>query len=156
MITTTEYTAADKNCHPLADPELWVPVGIQAHRKLRPYIYRYGPRLGQERVDYYAPFNPRTRAQQAWRKVYANAVAAWQSLTDDQKEVWRDRATRSYLNGYCLMLQDYLLTHTVEAWPFTVGTSEVGGPDFIGYGRHWTVASSRVGGGDTIKGPPPG
>lgn len=63
------------------------------------------------RHDYYFPKNPRSEAQQAQRAKYADGVAAWQALTQEQKDVYNERAKRKDFFGYHLFLREYLLSH---------------------------------------------
>lgn len=147
------YTDHDKIAYQLAPDDIWVPLGAQAHRKLGNVIYRYRPDVGQERMAYYIPTNPRTRDQQAWRSVYADAVAAWQALSDNDKDTWRARATRSYLNGYCLFLQDYLLTHTPTAYYWTVATTLITSTDYISAYQPITIDTWKIGDPSYVKGP---
>jgi len=63
------------------------------------------------REPYYITRNPRTVPQQANRTKFADAVAAWQALTPDEKNVYNERAKRKHLPGYNLFLREYLLSH---------------------------------------------
>lgn len=77
-------------------------------------IYRVRHRWGkiiQEKMPYYVPTNPQTGAQQANRQKIANAVALWQTLTDEQKEVYNEKAKGKDYSGYNLYLSEYLLSH---------------------------------------------
>jgi len=49
-----------------------------------------------------------TDAQQARREKFAAAVAAWQSLTPEQKEVYNKKAMRKNMSGYNLYLSEYM------------------------------------------------
>ena len=74
-------------------------------------IYRrftQGPVRRIVKNRYYIPKNPRTVPQQARRAVYAAGVAAWQALTDPQKEVYNQRAKGRPYSGYNLFMQEYL------------------------------------------------
>lgn len=74
-------------------------------------IYRtrviYGKRYN-EKLPIYSPFNPQTEAQQANRQKYANGVSAWQGLTDEQKDVYNEKAKGKRMSGYNLFLSEYL------------------------------------------------
>jgi len=59
----------------------------------------------------YIPANPRTVAQQANRAKMADAVSAWQALTEEQKAPYNLRAKRKNMSGYNLCLREYLRTH---------------------------------------------
>jgi len=63
------------------------------------------------RGRYYFPSNPRTQRQQEVRQVFANAVHAWQSLTDEQKSVYNERAKGKSLLGYSIFIREYILSH---------------------------------------------
>lgn len=59
----------------------------------------------------FIPANPRTVPQQANRAKMANAVSAWQGLTEEQKAPYNLRAKRMKMSGYNLCLREYLRTH---------------------------------------------
>ncbi len=63
------------------------------------------------REPYYITKNPRTIPQQANRQKYADGVAAWQALTDEQKNQYNINAKRKNFSGYNLFLKEYLLSH---------------------------------------------
>ena len=63
------------------------------------------------RLDYYFPKNPRYIPQQANRQKMSNAVASWQSLTTEQKQVYNERAIKLPMSGYNLYLREYLLSN---------------------------------------------
>jgi len=63
------------------------------------------------REPYYITRNPRTVAQQAWRKVFGDAVRAWRDLTSEEKELYNKRAKRKNMSGYNLFISDYLKSH---------------------------------------------
>ena len=44
----------------------------------------------QQKMDYYTTDNPQTVPQQAWRGSFADAVAAWQSLSTADQDKWRN------------------------------------------------------------------
>jgi hypothetical protein len=88
-----------------------IPLGITARCKVGGYIFRYRPGVGQERMDYYAPTNPRTAAQQAWRAVFADGIAAWHALSDAEKAEWNQRAKAQQKVGQHLFQSVYLKTH---------------------------------------------
>ena len=60
---------------------------------------------------FYTPTNRQTAPQQANRSKLADAVLAWQALTDDQKEGYNKKAKYKSLSGYNLYLSEYLLSH---------------------------------------------
>jgi len=59
----------------------------------------------------YAPTNPRSIAQQTNRGKFADAIAAWQALTDEQKHDYNQRVKRRGLDGYRLFISEYLKSH---------------------------------------------
>jgi hypothetical protein len=63
------------------------------------------------RMKFYYPTNPRTKKQQAWRAVFRAGKAAWDSLTEIQKESYNRRAIRLKFTGYNLFQREYLRTH---------------------------------------------
>lgn len=77
-------------------------------------IYRTDNVTGETkyyREPFYIPSNPRTAAQQSQRMKYAAGIVAWQSLTDEQKNVYNQRALQKKFSGYNLFLKEYLLSH---------------------------------------------
>ena len=60
---------------------------------------------------YYWPANPQTAPQQTNRAKMTAGVLAWQALTDNQKDVYRERAKPMPFFGYHLFLKEYLNTH---------------------------------------------
>jgi len=54
------------------------------------------------------PVNPRTVKQQAWRSNFADAVLAWQNLTDEQKAYYNAKNDRRGWSGYNYYLSCYL------------------------------------------------
>jgi len=71
---------------------------------------RYGKQVQIKEV-FYTPTNPQTEAQQAWRAIFADAVAGWQGLTQTEKDVYNQRVKYKNLSGYNLYLKEYLLSH---------------------------------------------
>jgi hypothetical protein len=63
------------------------------------------------RVRYYITRDPKTEAQQAWRGVFADAVAYWQGLTEEEKNQYNIRVKGRHMSGYNLCLQEYLKSH---------------------------------------------
>lgn len=77
-------------------------------------IYRVRHRWGkviQEKLPFYVPTNPRTEAQQTHRQKLTNAVVAWQSLTEEQQEVYNEKVEGKQMSGYNLFISEYLLSH---------------------------------------------
>lgn len=63
------------------------------------------------RLKLYAPTNPRTEAQQANRQKIADAVEAWQGLTEEQRNQYNKRARFQPFTGYNLFIKEYLKSH---------------------------------------------
>jgi hypothetical protein len=77
-------------------------------------IYRTDNVTGETkhyREPYYITKNPRTIPQQLNRLKYADAVASWKVLTDEQKAEYNYRARHYNLYGYHLYIKDYMLSH---------------------------------------------
>ena len=60
------------------------------------------------RMPFMTPTNPKTATQQNWRQVFTDGVIAWQSLTNEQKQVYNKRASKLHMTGYNLFLKEYL------------------------------------------------
>jgi hypothetical protein len=76
-------------------------------------IYRRRPtRKGVTlvKMDFYTPTNPQTEAQQAWRAIFSAGVAAWQALSEEAQDIWKEEARYRPLTGFNLFLRDYLLS----------------------------------------------
>lgn len=63
------------------------------------------------REDFYVTKNPRTIPQQSNRSKFADAVASWQGLTNEQKEVYNLKNKGRNYSGYNAYLKEYLLSH---------------------------------------------
>jgi len=61
--------------------------------------------------NFYWPSNPQTEAQQANRQKYANAIVAWQNLTDEQKEIYNETARYKPYSGFNLYTKEYMLSN---------------------------------------------
>lgn len=59
----------------------------------------------------YAPTNPQTTAQQANRAKFADAMTAWQSLTDDEKLIYHKQGSRIGLTGHNVFIRGYMASH---------------------------------------------
>ena len=55
--------------------------------------------------------NPRSVPQQANRQKMADAVLAWQGLTDEQKMAYHNLSIGRPMSGYNVYLREYLLSH---------------------------------------------
>lgn len=62
------------------------------------------------RMKYYVPKNTQQPQQQTWRSKFADAVANWQSLTNEQKEVYNKKAVGKPRSGYNIALREYMLS----------------------------------------------
>lgn len=60
------------------------------------------------REKFYIPSNPQTVPQQNWRTIFANGMAAWGNLTNEQKETYNERAQKYHLHGVNLFLKEWL------------------------------------------------
>ena len=60
------------------------------------------------RIDFYDYVITHTDAQQARREKFAAAVAAWQSLTPEQKKAYNKKAVGKHMSGYNLYLSEYM------------------------------------------------
>lgn len=63
------------------------------------------------RFDFYAPYNPKTVPQQAWRAVFTAGVAAYHALTSDEKVPYTMRAKRLRLTAFNVYMSDWLKSH---------------------------------------------
>ena len=77
----------------------------------------YGSVLGhiyQDKYKYYAPDPNADNCGAAAKTCFANAVTAWQALTDDEKKVWQKLGSRRRgLPGYNLFISDYMKANYV-------------------------------------------
>lgn len=77
-------------------------------------IYQIRTRFGKQtpvKEKYYSPSNPQTAPQQTNRQKLTDGVLAWQNLTEDQKDVYNERAKYKKFSGYNLFLKEHLLSH---------------------------------------------
>lgn len=73
-------------------------------------VYQIRRRKGSQivvRMKYYRPTNPQTVPQQANRTKFADAMSAWQALTDEQKSAYTNRAKKLQLYGRNLFIREY-------------------------------------------------
>jgi hypothetical protein len=59
------------------------------------------------KMKFYVPTNPRTTKQQANRQKFAAAMAAWQNLTNEEKEEYNKRARKISRFGWGLFIRNY-------------------------------------------------
>lgn len=63
------------------------------------------------KMKHYWPTNRQHKDQQVWRGVFADGVAAWQSLTDEQKLEWKQKKYPRNMLGFHRFMRQYLKTH---------------------------------------------
>ena len=69
-----------------------IPIGTRARRQLgKTYIYRVRQGV-QEKMLYYIPTNPKTVVQQSWRSTFAVGVIQAKSLSQAERDVYREIA----------------------------------------------------------------
>jgi len=71
--------------------------------------YSYGKVC--RRIDFYEYVITHTEAQQTNREKFADAVVAWQSLTQEQKKQYNQSTHGKHMSGYNLFLGKYLKSH---------------------------------------------
>lgn len=77
-------------------------------------IYQVRPRENGDiivKMQFYRPPVQCTEAQGIQRDKFKNALLAWQALSDSEKKVWRDSASRRSRRGYAVFRSNYLNTH---------------------------------------------
>jgi len=60
------------------------------------------------REKFYVPKNPQTELQQANRQKFAQAVAGWQALSQNEREQYKKAAVGFHLTGYNLYLRQQM------------------------------------------------
>jgi len=60
---------------------------------------------------YYVPKDNKTEVQLAQRQAVRDGVLSWQSLTNEQKVVYNERAKGTARSGYNIFMKEYLLSH---------------------------------------------
>lgn len=86
-------------------------IGFRATKRLgKLFIFK---QYGTYRLvtKYYYPYNPRTVAQQAWRGVLADGVAAWLGFSDEIKGMYNEMTSPKAWDGYRRFLSMYLNAH---------------------------------------------
>jgi len=96
-----------------------IPLGLSLRKQLnKEFIYRIQPgngfhgskigKLYQHKYTYFVPSSINNPESNHSRSIFAAAVAAWQSLTELQKNVWRELADlSSNIPGYNYFIRDY-------------------------------------------------
>ena len=68
----------------------------------------YNKKRVSVRMRHMFPANPRTEKQQAWRNLFRLGVNTWHDLTDNEKELYNERAKRYHFEGFNLFLREWL------------------------------------------------
>lgn len=74
-------------------------------------IYQVRPRASGNinvKMKFYWPTNNQWEDQQTWRGIFANAVLAWQGLTEEEKSFFNVRAIEKEMSGYNLFIREAL------------------------------------------------
>jgi len=72
---------------------------------------------GRKRKTYYVLMrdnpttNPNTEDQQIQRSKFADAVASWQGLTNEQKANYNQRSNIGHKSGYNVYISEYMKSH---------------------------------------------
>ena len=130
-----------------------IPLGVTIRRKVGDYVFRWQPGVGQLRMAYYTPTNPRTGKQQAWREIFAEGIAAWHALSEEEKEEWKQKAKKRRMVGQHYFQSIWLKAHRLTGNIFTVGTTVIGSDDYIVVGAPITVSIWTIGSSEYITGP---
>lgn len=96
-----------------------------------PTIFRYRPGIGQEQLPYYQPANPQTPTQMNWRFIFAEAIAAWKALSEQEKKTWNTKAAKRSTRGTYLFRSRYLDARSNIGGLWKVGTTRIGGLDYL-------------------------
>lgn len=72
--------------------------------------YQFGKPI-TSREKFYMQNKPRTANQNAAAATFAAGMAAWALLTDDQKEVYNNKAKKYRIEGVNLFMREYMLSH---------------------------------------------
>lgn len=65
-------------------------------------------RNGKQYVrTYVIPNDPKTKKQMEQRKKYASAVETWKELSDNEKQVYNNRAMGLNMSGYNLFISEF-------------------------------------------------
>lgn len=67
-----------------------------------------GPKISHMKL--YKPSNPKTEEQQAHRNIFKAGVTTWQSLTEEGKKLYNDRAKQYRFSGFNLFMREYINT----------------------------------------------
>ena len=83
----------------------------QQRRHRKGYWYTGEIQMGGPRNFFMAPTWPTNEYhenRQLWRGTFADAVQAWQSLTDEEREAYNIKAIKKSRHGYNYFLSQYL------------------------------------------------
>lgn len=76
-------------------------------------IYQVRTRYGKQvvvKTKYYFPINPKTPNQQICQTHFADAIAAWNALTPDEKNVYNEKTKYKHISGINLFIREHLLS----------------------------------------------
>ncbi len=79
--------------------------------------YMWGDKLCSRK--YVVPANPDTEAQHCHRSLFAEAMAAWKLLSEDEKQVYRKKSRKLRIHGHNLFIKQYMKSHKHEKAPET-------------------------------------
>ncbi len=100
-----------------------IPLGLSVRKQLgKTVIFRIQPGNGyasskigelyQHRYAYFVPSSITHVNGDASRSTFANAMIAWQSLTPEEKKVYKKRANRHFrMQGHNLFIREYMLSN---------------------------------------------
>ena len=60
---------------------------------------------------YVKPLNPRSEAQQSHRCLFADAMASWKLLSNEEKQVYKKKVRKLAMHGHNLFIREYINTH---------------------------------------------
>jgi len=94
-------------------------VGIAIRRQVgKAKIFRfrrgngvYGARADmhyQDQYDYFVPSSITNIESAASRSAFANAISAWQILSDQEKLIYKTRSIHKHMSGYNLFIKEYM------------------------------------------------
>jgi len=74
-------------------------------------IYRRGKVHGKRQwhlLPFYRPSNPQTLEQQYRRGLFRAGVILWQSLTNEEKAMYKKLGDAKQLNGFCFFMSEWM------------------------------------------------
>lgn len=69
-----------------------------------------GGRFDRQRRRYVIPADPHTPAQLARRAKFANAIATWKTMSDEQRKAWKPQAKSRNISSFNAFISAYLRT----------------------------------------------